>query len=80
MTFPFFPGHQTLLKKVSTLKRKSKFFPFRADNFSEGNRIQNHFDSVASLESVHFPFKWSLWEINTLSGKDYFVKIVLFPF
>ena len=38
--------------------KESKFFPFRADTFSEGK--QNNFDTVASSESVsQFPLKFT---------------------
>ena len=35
----------------------SKFFPYRVDQFSEGNR--NNFDRVGSLESISIPL--NIW-------------------
>ena len=55
----------------STLKRKefapteTKFFPFSVDLFPEGK--QNHFNKVASLETVSFPLKCIIY-IPILSG------------
>ena len=60
----YVPAHQDHSEKRVYFKRKefaplgSKFFPFRVHRFTEGR--QNHYNRVATLESVSIPLNESI--------------------